>query len=228
MTRLIERLTRRERTVLIWAGVLIALVVYGVLVVDPMQKNLSALKREFDREQVKVANARSIAKTESEMDASLATIERELLELERKIPSEQESSRFFLYVARAEQDSGVKVESVKPADPTAVKDFKQYPIKMIVRGPYPEMARFIFKVENYANLVRMQSFRAVPVSGPAGSAAATGVGWLSCEMTVLLFTSPSNVLTPQEEAILFRIPSGRPNPFYRPPAIKTGTGVGDP
>lgn len=218
------RLSRREKTILAAGGLIIWATLFVVFALLPVQSNLRKVKADYDSNQALLVNARAVKRQEARMDARLAEIDQALKALEATIPGQKEVDDFLFYIADAERQTGVKVLSLKPAAGSAVKEYMQYPYDVVVEGPYPGLAQFVFKVENYPRMVRLQSFHAVPETAPATTLGAGGAvaatkreGYVRSEFTVIMYTVPSKVIPKEEEAQIFRVPVGRPNPFLPVP-----------
>ena len=209
---------RNDRNILI-LGILILIVLviayYFVLFSPLREEYLDNYDERTQKEARKAQLERTVADLESAQRES-SDIERQILELSKRLPEQDEIPTLVVQIEEIAQEAGVTQLLVEPGSPEAPPgggDFSRIPITMSFEGTYEEMQDFLLRVRNLARLVTVNTvtYCRTPVRSGA-QCAIEGVGGAGGETTV----SPEveNQLTVQVEAETYVQPAagGGTNP----------------
>jgi type IV pilus assembly protein PilO len=154
--------SRRERNILLIGFLLIVLLAVGYyfLFLRPLLNNLDERAQERDDKQAQLANLQQqVAELEAVRENS-AEIERQLLELSKRIPTQPEIPTLVVQVEEIADAAGVTQLSIEPGDvepPPGGGDFSVLPVTMSFTGTYEQMQDFLLRTRNLARLVTVRS-----------------------------------------------------------------------
>ena len=148
----------RDRNTLI-AGVLIILLLvlgYYFLLFSPLRNEFgqrseeqASKEQQLQQLQQQVAELERIARNAPE-------IERQLLELSKRIPTQPEIPTFVVQIEEVAREAGVTQVSIEPGAPEPPPqggDFSRIPITMSFEGTYEQLQDFVGRVLNLVRLV---------------------------------------------------------------------------
>ncbi|MDP8949420.1 MAG: type 4a pilus biogenesis protein PilO [Actinomycetota bacterium] len=180
-------MSRRDRNVLILGLLVIVLLVVGYyfLLLRPLLNELDERAQERSDKQAQLANLQQEVAQLEAVRREAPEIERQLLELSKRIPTQPEIPTFVVQIEEIANASGVtqlSVEPGTPGPPPGGGEFSVIPITMSFTGTYEQMQDFLLRTRNLARLVTVTSVtfcRADPLgvgeaACPAEEAAATG------------------------------------------------------
>jgi type IV pilus assembly protein PilO len=169
--------SRRERNILLIGFLILVLLAAGYyfLFLRPLLNTLDERAQERADKQAQLANLQQqVAELEAVRENS-AEIERQLLELSKRIPTQPEIPTLVVQVEEIADAAGVTQLSIEPGDvepPPGGGDFSVVPVTMSFTGTYEQMQDFLLRTRNLARLVTVRSVdycRADPLgAGGAG------------------------------------------------------------
>lgn len=149
---------RNERNILIAGILIILLLVVGflLLIFNPLRGELvqrseerASKEQELQQLQRRVAELEEIARNAPE-------IERQLLELSKRIPTQTEIPTLIVQIEEVAREAGVTQVSIEPGAPEPPPqggDFSSIPITMSFEGTYEQLQDFVGRVLNLVRLV---------------------------------------------------------------------------
>jgi type IV pilus assembly protein PilO len=210
-----------NRLVLILGILLIVLlgVGYYFLLLSPKLQELEAAAQERSDKEAQLAQLQQEVNDLEEVRANAPEIERQLLELSKRIPAQPEIPTLVVQIREVSVASGVTqllVEPGAPETPPGGGDFSRIPITMTFEGTYEELQNFLLRTRQLARLVTINQVTYEPVDPEAlGTEADAGVErLLQVEIQSEVYFQPSDessisappaaapleVTTPEEEA----------------------------
>lgn len=209
-----------NRLVLILGILLIVLlgVGYYFLLLSPKLQELEAAAQERSDKEAQLAQLQQEVNDLEEVRANAPEIERQLLELSKRIPAQPEIPTLVVQIREVSVASGVTQLLVEPGAPEAPPgggDFSRIPITMTFEGTYEELQNFLLRTRQLARLVTINQVTYEPVDPEAlGTEADAGVErLLQVEIQSEVYFQPSDessisappvaapldVTTPEEE-----------------------------
>jgi type IV pilus assembly protein PilO len=154
--------SRRDRNILILGLLIIVLLVVGYyfLLLRPLLNELAERAQErSDKEAQLTALQQEVAQLEA-VRHEAPEIERQLLELSKRIPTQPEIPTLVLQIEEIANASGVTQLSIEPGapePPPGGDDFSVIPITMSFEGTYEQMQDFLLRTRNLARLMTVRS-----------------------------------------------------------------------
>lgn len=180
-------MSRRERNILLigFLAIVLLAVGYYFLLLGPLLNNLDERAQERADKQAQLANLQQQVNDLEAVRQNAPEIERQLLELSKRIPTQPEIPTFVVQIEEIADAAGVTQLSIEPGDvesPEGGGDFSVVPVTMTFTGTYEQMQDFLLRTRNLARLVTVRSVtycRTQPLgAGEAGACpaetAATG------------------------------------------------------
>lgn len=153
---------RSQRNILILGAgaVLLLLVGYYVLLLGPQRAELADRQDERDAREEQLAQLDAeVARLEG-IQSRAPEIERELLELSRRVPGQPEVPTVVVQVEEIADEAGVTQLLVEPGEPEQPEDGGDYtviPITMTFEGGYDELQEFLLRLRNLTRLVAVEN-----------------------------------------------------------------------
>jgi type IV pilus assembly protein PilO len=174
----------RERNILLLGLLVIVLLVVGYyfLFLGPLLNTLNERAQERSDKQAQLSNLQhQVAQLEA-VKRNAPETERQLLELNKRIPNQPEIPSLVVQVQEIANDSGVTQLSIKPGGveaPPGGGDFSVVPVTMTFDGTYEQMQDFLLRTRN---LARLMTVRKVTYCSPqpSGAGQAAGTGQAQC------------------------------------------------
>jgi type IV pilus assembly protein PilO len=154
--------SRRDRNVLILGLLVIVLLVVGYyfLILSPLLNRLDERAQERSDKESQLANLQQEVAQLEAVRREAPEIQRQLLELSKRIPTQPEIPTFVVQIEEIADASGVtqlRIEPGTPGPPPGGGDFSVVPITMSFNGTYEQMQDFLFRTRNLARLVTVGS-----------------------------------------------------------------------
>ncbi len=167
---------RNQRNILILAGValLLLVVLFYVFLLGPQREDLAELQDERDAKQEQLDQLEAEVAELEEIQRNAPEIERELLELSRRVPEQAQIPTFVVQVEEIAGESGVTqllIETGEPEQPEEGGDYTIIPITMSFEGGYDELQDFVARLQNLTRLVAVEDvvYEAVEEEGETPS-----------------------------------------------------------
>lgn len=159
---------RNTRNIVI-LGVLIILVLivgYYFLLLSPLWTRYDAAVQERSDKEAQLQQLQQQVAELEEIKNNAPTIERQLLELSKRIPAQPEIPTLVVQVEEIATLAGVTQISLVPGSPGPAPgggDFSVQPITMSFEGTYDQLQDFLLRTENLARLVTVKNVTYEPV-----------------------------------------------------------------
>lgn len=175
----------RNTLLLLVLGLAVALVIYnggmGMLNipnVSNMREEATKLDRERDKLRRSVQDAEKEVARLEQVRKERATLEAQLREISKRLPSERESAEVLRSVESLAGKSGLTVAGVKRRPVRQQELYIEIPLEVGVGGGYHDLIRFADELAKLERLVTLSEFtiqRPTQVAGvPGGADAAVG------------------------------------------------------
>lgn len=198
---------RNDRNTLI-IGILIILILiagYYFLVFSPLRSEfVQRSEEQASKEQQLQQLQQQVAQLE-EVARNAPEIERQLLELSKRIPTQPEIPTFIVQVEEIAVESGVTQLSIEPGEPEAPQeggDFSSIPITMSFEGTYEQLQDFVGRLLNLVRLVTINEINYESEAGGGGEATPDPEveRLLQVEMVMEIYFQPGEASPGQEPA----------------------------
>ena len=149
---------RNDRNILI-LGILILVVLavaYYFLLFSPLRQDYLAKYDERTRREAQKQQLEQTAAQLENIRRNAADIERQILELSKRIPEQAELPTLVVQIEEVAEAAEVTQFSIEPGAPKAPPDggnFSRIPITMTFVGRYEQMQDFLLRLRNLARLV---------------------------------------------------------------------------
>jgi type IV pilus assembly protein PilO len=189
---------RNDRNILI-LGVLIIVVLlvgYYFLLLSPLWTRYNETVQERSDKEAQLADLQQQVNELEEIRRNAPTIERQLLELAKRIPTQPEIPTLVVQIEEVATASGVTQVSIvpgSPGPPPGGGDFSVVPITMSFEGTYDQLQDFLFRTRNLARLVTVNSVTYEPVEAEATTAEVGAERTLQVEIEADVYFQPSGV-----------------------------------
>jgi type IV pilus assembly protein PilO len=151
-------MSRNDRNLLILGslGIVVLIIIFYFLLLSPLLGNLNEQAEARDDKQAQLDQVQQEVNELEEVRRNSPEIERQLLELSKRIPTQPQIPTFVVQVQEIAGSSGVTQLTVEPGDAEAPADGGDYqviPVTMQFNGTYDEMQDFLLRTRNLARLV---------------------------------------------------------------------------
>jgi type IV pilus assembly protein PilO len=152
---------RQRNLIIIGAGlVLLVLVSYYVFLLGPVREDLAERQTERDSKEQQLSQLDAEVARLEEIQSRAPEIERQLLELARRVPEQPEIPTLVVQVQEIAEGSNVTQLLVQPEDPEQPEDGGEYtiiPVTMSFEGTYDELQEFLLRLRNLTRLVTVET-----------------------------------------------------------------------
>ena len=234
-------MSRNDRNVLILGtlGMVVIVILFYFLLLSPLLQRLNELDQAREDKQAQLEQVQQQVSELEEVRRNSPEIERQLLELSKRVPTQPQIPTLVVQVQEIAAASGVTQLVVEPGDaaaPAGGGDYQVVPVTMQFNGTYDQMQDFLLRTRNLARLVtvtdvsycRINPFdeeHSCPVQPPEGNVDETTTLDPGVEAPLLVELQAEVYFQPQG------VPSGAettaPTPQETttpPPAEETGGG----
>ncbi|MBA3616670.1 MAG: type 4a pilus biogenesis protein PilO [Rubrobacter sp.] len=151
-------MSRNDRNILILGllGILIIVIGFYFLLLSPLLGTLNDRAKEREDKQVQLDQLQQQVNELEEVRRNSPEIERQLLELSKRVPTQPQIPTFVVQIEEIAGASGVTQLVVEPGDaapPAGGGDYQTIPVTMQFNGTYDEMQDFLLRTRNLARLV---------------------------------------------------------------------------
>jgi type IV pilus assembly protein PilO len=159
---------QNDRNILI-LGILIPVVLaiaYYFLLFNPLRQDYLAKYDERTRREAQKQQLEQTAAQLENIRRNSDDIERQILELSKRIPEQAEIPTLVVQIEEVAQAADVTQLTIEPGDPQAPPgggDFSRIPITMSFEGTYEQLQDFLLRVRNLARLVTINEVNYEPV-----------------------------------------------------------------
>ena len=192
-------MSRNDRNLLILGALALLLMVVGFyfLFLSPLLGRLDEQAQAREAREAQLAQLQQEVNELEEVRRNSPEIERQLLELSKRVPAQPEIPTFVVQVQEIADASGVtqlSIEPATPAPPPGGGDYSVVPVTMKFKGTYDQMQDFLLRTRNLARLVTVTdlSYCRVPQIDTAHE----------CAVDVPESVDESTTMTPTVESLL--------------------------
>lgn len=187
-------------------GVLIILVVvagYYFLLLSPLRAEFATRTEERESKEAQLQQLQQeVAELEAIAD-NAPEIERQLLELSKRVPTQPEVPSFILQVEEISEAAGVSQLSIQPGEagpPEGGGDFSSIPITMTFEGTYEQLQDFMVRMQNLVRLVAVNevSYEEAEQEGEETTLDPSIERLLQVEILAEIYFQPGDVPSGQE------------------------------
>jgi type IV pilus assembly protein PilO len=151
-------MSRNDRNILILGllGIVIVVIGFYFFLLSPLLQNLNDQAEARDNKQAQLEEVQQQVNELEEVRRNSPEIERQLLELSKRIPTQPQIPTFVVQIEEIADASGVTQLVVEPGDaaaPAGGGDYQTIPVTMQFNGTYDEMQDFLLRTRNLARLV---------------------------------------------------------------------------
>jgi type IV pilus assembly protein PilO len=162
--------SRNDRNILILGilGIVIVVIGFYFLLLSPLLQSLNEQAQAREDKQAQLEEVQQQVNELEEVRRNSPVIERQLLELSKRVPTQPQIPTLVVQVQEIADASGVTQLVVEPGDagaPPGGGDYRVLPVTMQFNGTYDEMQDFLLRTRNLARLVTVTdvSYCRVPV-----------------------------------------------------------------
>jgi type IV pilus assembly protein PilO len=163
-------MNRNNRNILILGilGIVIVVIGYYFLLLSPLLQSLNEQAQAREDKQAQLEQVQQQVNELEEVRRNSPEIERQLLELSKRIPTQPQIPTLVVQVQEIADASGVTQLVVEPGDaaaPAGGGDYRIVPVTMQFNGTYDQMQDILLRTRNLARLVTVTdvSYCRVPV-----------------------------------------------------------------
>jgi type IV pilus assembly protein PilO len=163
-------MNRNDRNILILGilGIVTVVIGFYFLLLSPLLQSLNEQAQAREDKQAQLEQVQQQVNELEEVRRNSPEIERQLLELSKRIPTQPQIPTLVVQVQEIADASGVTQLTVEPGDaaaPAGGGDYRVVPVTMQFNGTYDQMQDFLLRTRNLARLVTITdvSYCRVPV-----------------------------------------------------------------
>ena len=149
-------MTNRNLIILGALGIVVLIIIYYFLLLSPLLQQLGEQAQARESKQAQLEQVQQEVNELEEVRKNSPDIERQLLELSKRIPAQPQIPTFVVQVEEIADASGVTQLSVDPEPSLAPEgggDYRVVPVTMQFTATYDEMQDFLLRTRNLARLV---------------------------------------------------------------------------
>ncbi len=226
-------MSRNDRNILILGilGIVIVVIGFYFLLLSPLLQSLNEQGQARGDKQAQLEEVQQQVNELEEVRRNSPEIERQLLELSKRVPTQPQIPTLVVQVQEIADASGVTQLVVEPGDagaPADGGDYRVVPVTMQFNGTYDEMQDFLLRTRNLARLVTVTdvSYCRVPVIDDEHSCPVEPPDPVEEETTTLAPGVESPLLVELQADIYFQpegVPSGAETTAPTPQETTTPT-----
>lgn len=149
-------MTNRNILILGALGIVMLIILYYFLLLSPLLQNLDAQAQAKESKQAQLEQVQQQVNELEAVRRQSPDIERQLLELSKRIPAQPQVPTFVVQVQEIADASGATQLTVDPEPATSPEgggDYRELPVTMQFTATYDEMQDFLLRTRNLARLV---------------------------------------------------------------------------
>lgn len=144
----------------IWtAGVLSASGAFLCLVTLPQIQRLTEATALLEASEVELSGGLSSDQIAPHLQRELDQLAAQAARFEQQIPAQEALGMFLEAVARSAEEHKLRADTIEPGQPLRSQQVASLPIRLKVRGAFPELHAFIRDVEQLPRLTQIERFK---------------------------------------------------------------------
>jgi type IV pilus assembly protein PilO len=210
--------TNRNLLILGALGIVLLIIAYYFLLLSPLLQRLDEQAQARESKQTQLEQVQQQVNELEDIRRRSPDIERQLLELSKRIPAQPQVPTFVVQVQEIADASGVTQLTVDPEPSTSPEgggDYREVPVTMQFKATYDEMQDFLFRTRNLARLVTVTKITYCRPQADTGGTAGDTETTVTCptpptgggEETTTLNPSVESVLDVEIEADIYYQPT---------------------
>jgi type IV pilus assembly protein PilO len=211
-------MSRNDRNILILGilGIVIIVIGFYFLLLSPLLQSLNEQAQAREDKQDQLEEVQQQVNELEEVRSKSPEIERQLLELSKRVPTQPQIPTLVVQVEEIADASGVTQLSVDPEPPTAPAgggDYQVVPVTMQFDGTYDQMQDFLLRTRNLTRLVTVTdlSYCRNPTIGEQASCEVEGEASGTTDETTTLNPAVEAPLSVEVQADVYFQPQGVPS-----------------
>jgi type IV pilus assembly protein PilO len=169
--------TNRNLLILGALGIVLLIIIYYFLLLSPLLGRLDEQAQARESKQAQLEQVQQQVNELEEIRQDSPDIERQLLELSKRIPAQPQIPTFVVQVQEIADASGVTQLTVDPEPSTSPEgggDYRVVPVTMQFKATYDEMQDFLLRTRNLARLVTVNTVTYCRAQDGTGGGTAVG------------------------------------------------------
>ena len=149
-------MTNRNILILGALGIVLLIIIYYFLLLSPLLQRLNEQEQARESKQAQLEQVQQQVNEIEEVRRQSPDIERQLLELSKRIPAQPQVPTFVVQaqeIAGASGATQLTVDPEPPVSPEGGGDYREVPVTMQFKATYDEMQDFLLRTRNLARLV---------------------------------------------------------------------------
>jgi type IV pilus assembly protein PilO len=211
-------MNRNDRNILILGilGIVIVVIGFYFLLLSPLLQSLNEQAQAREDKQAQLEQVQQEVNELEEVRRNSPEIQRQLLELSKRIPTQPQIPTLIVQVEEIADASGVTQLSVDPEPPTAPAgggDYRVVPVTMSFDGTYDQMQDFLLRTRNLTRLVTVTdlTYCRNPTIGEQASCEVEGEASGTTNETTTLTPAVEARLDVEVQADVYFQPEGVPS-----------------
>ena len=211
-------MNRNDRNILILGilGIVIVVIGFYFLLLSPLLQSLNEQAQAREAKQSQLEQVQQEVNELEEVRRNSPEIQRQLLELSKRVPTQPQIPTFVVQVEEIPDASGVTQLSVDPEPPTAPAgggDYQVVPVTMQFDGTYDQMQDFLLRTRNLTRLVTVTdlTYCRNPTIGEEASCEIEGEASGATDETTTLNPAVEARLSVEVQADVYFQPTGVPS-----------------
>jgi type IV pilus assembly protein PilO len=154
----INEINARQRLLVL--AIILGLLVAGFwyLVWAPTAKTMAGIETQLAALQTDLQGLRAIHAKLPEFKAESERLQKQLVELRKKLPQDKELPELLNGISRAATESGLQYELFKPKGEVKREFYNEVSVDIKVRGPFHNIVMFIDKIVHLPRIVNIPEF----------------------------------------------------------------------
>jgi type IV pilus assembly protein PilO len=211
-------MNRNDRNILIFGilGIVIAVIGFYFLLLSPLLQRLDEQAQAQEDKQAQLEQVQQEVNELEEVRRNSPEIQRQLLELSKRVPTQPQIPTFVVQVEEIADASGVTQLSVDPEPPTVPAgggDYQVVPVTMLFNATYDQMQDFLLRTRNLTRLVTVTDlgYCRNPTIGEEASCEIEGEASGTTDETTTLNPAVEARLSVEVQADVYFQPEGVPS-----------------
>ncbi|MCD6311399.1 MAG: type 4a pilus biogenesis protein PilO [Elusimicrobia bacterium] len=123
----------------------------------PQKLRLTNTKQKYIEQTKSYGEALNLVKNIPLMENQEKQIDKQLIKLQKVIPSSDYISTFLKQLIKAGGHSGVEIVSIRPGEITKNREYKTFPIDCHIVANYKKLGSFIHYLENNTSFIQIEN-----------------------------------------------------------------------
>jgi Tfp pilus assembly protein PilO len=147
VARITPRLTRRERTLVVLAGLLFVAYFYYALAWSPLNQAVTQAAADVESRRVYLEQLQVLSSRRAEYESRAKAAVLELERLQERLPAALDQAKLLNYLQAAAEQVGISLTAVNAEPPVADGELVRIPLQICARGLYPALGAFVASLE---------------------------------------------------------------------------------